>query len=38
MILYGACGHAKVIIDILEALGTTIELMCEPNELEDTIQ
>lgn len=29
MILYGASGHAKVIIDILEALGTTIDFIVD---------
>ena len=31
MILYGASGHAKVIIDILEALGTPIDFIVDDN-------
>ena len=31
MILYGASGHAKVIIDILEALGTPSDFLVDDN-------
>ena len=32
MILYGASGHAKVIIDILEAIGRKIDFVVDDNE------
>jgi sugar O-acyltransferase (sialic acid O-acetyltransferase NeuD family) len=32
MILYGASGHAKVIIEILEKLGITVERLFDDNE------
>ena len=31
MFLYGASGHAKVIIDILEACGMTVEGLIDDN-------
>ena len=31
MILYGASGHAKVIIDILEDLGTPSDFLVDDN-------
>lgn len=33
MFLYGASGHAKVIIDILRANGVSIEALFDDNEM-----